>query len=192
MLPLHILRRYHFTFLIRHPRRAIPSYYRCCVPPLSAATGFDHFRADEAGYRELRVFLEFLLEKGVVRREELCVVDADDLLDAPEAVMRRYCEAVGFDFRMGMLRWGVGGDGCGEKFDKWRGFHEDAIGSVGLRPRGKVSFCFCFCFFVFIVGFVGSGGCEGANVVAVCRSRKSRRRRSIRGGCRSMGRRGQT
>ncbi|KAI5851121.1 P-loop containing nucleoside triphosphate hydrolase protein [Morchella snyderi] len=136
VLPLHILRGFQFTFLIRHPRRAVPSYYRCCMPPLAAITGFDYFRPDEAGYRELRVFFEFLLERGVVRRDELCVVDADDLLDAPEDVMRAYCAAVGLDFRVGMLRWGEGGEGC-EKFDKWKGFHEDAIGSVGLSPRGK-------------------------------------------------------
>lgn len=137
VLPLDILHRFHFTFLIRHPFRAIPSYYRCCVPPLSATTGFTHFRADEAGYRELRAFLEFLLRAGVVARDELCVVDADDLLGSPREVVARYCDVVGLDYCDRMLGWGEGGDGCA-RFDKWRGFHEDAIGSSGLRPRAKV------------------------------------------------------
>lgn len=134
VIPLHILRTFQFTFLIRHPRRAIPSYYRCTRPPLSDTTGFTYFLPEEAGYRELRLLLEFLLEQRVVRRDELCVLDADDLLDEPEAAVRRYCERVGLNYRQSMLRWNDGG--C-EEFDKWKGFHEDAIGSVGLVKREK-------------------------------------------------------
>ncbi|SPQ22748.1 9be7ff2c-00ce-4db7-9790-18a4e62b706e [Thermothielavioides terrestris] len=68
VIPLEVLRKFHFTFLIRHPRRAIPSYYRCTVPPLSARTGFHQFIPAEAGYDELRRLFDYLLQEGVISR----------------------------------------------------------------------------------------------------------------------------
>src|SRR6218665_3503179 len=62
VLPLSILKRFQFAFLIRNPRKAVPSYYRCCIPPLHEMTGFKYFMPNEAGYRELRVLFEYLLE----------------------------------------------------------------------------------------------------------------------------------
>lgn len=66
VLPLETLKKYHFTFLIRHPRRGIPSYYRCCIPPLDEVTGFKNFMSNEAGYLELRVLFDYLKEQGLV------------------------------------------------------------------------------------------------------------------------------
>ncbi|KAL7269239.1 hypothetical protein RUND412_008105 [Rhizina undulata] len=139
VIPLSLLHDYHFTFLIRHPRRAIPSYYRCTIPPLSKTTGFDYFLPSEAGYRELRLFFDYVRSKGIVDNGEieLCVIDADDLLNDPEAVMKKYCESVGLEFTSAMLKWEEK-----EKereaelaFEKWKGFHEDAIKSSGLKAR---------------------------------------------------------
>ncbi|RPB06222.1 hypothetical protein L873DRAFT_1661324 [Choiromyces venosus 120613-1] len=137
VIPLSTLENYHFTFLIRHPRRAIPSYYRCTIPPLSEKTGFNYFLPSEAGYRELRVFFDYLRAKGLIGGKggaELCLIDADDLLDHPKEVMQKYCESVGLEFNESMLMWEEGG--C-NSFDKWKGFHEDAIESKGLKPRDK-------------------------------------------------------
>jgi hypothetical protein len=64
VLPASLLGTFHFTFLIRHPRRAVPSYFRCTVPPLDAVTGFTHFMPSEAGYVELRRLFEYLLARG--------------------------------------------------------------------------------------------------------------------------------
>ncbi|CUS08919.1 unnamed protein product [Tuber aestivum] len=139
VIPLSILKNYHFTFLIRHPRRAIPSFYRCTIPPLSEKTGFSYFLPSEAGYHELRVLFDYLCAKGLVGGKdgaELCLIDADDLLDHPNEVVQKYCESVGLEFDESMLMWEEGS--CGG-FDKWKGFHEDAIRSKGLKPReGKV------------------------------------------------------
>lgn len=66
VIPLPLLRQFHFTFLIRHPSRAIPSYYRCTVPPLSARTGFHNFMPSEAGYDELRRLFDYLLQVGII------------------------------------------------------------------------------------------------------------------------------
>ncbi|KAF8254026.1 hypothetical protein K440DRAFT_648670 [Wilcoxina mikolae CBS 423.85] len=135
VVPLSRLRDFHFTFLIRHPKRSIPSYYRCTRPPLSELTGFHHFLAEEAGYRELRAVFDYLRATGVVTEENMFVLDADDLLENPEEAIRRYCGNVGIEFRPEMLSWDKG-KGC-EAFEKWKGFHEDAIGSDGLKKREK-------------------------------------------------------
>ncbi|KAG7290958.1 hypothetical protein NEMBOFW57_000964 [Staphylotrichum longicolle] len=161
VIPLPLLRKFHFTFLIRHPRRAIPSYYRCTIPPLSAKTGFHHFMPSEAGYDELRRLFDYLVAEGVVfhpspspssdqqenqtngtdsppsRGFKVTVIDADDLLDKPAEVIRAFCADVGIDYHDGMLRWGdeEGQRLAVEAFEKWNGFHDDAIGSTGLRAR---------------------------------------------------------
>lgn len=149
MVPLALLRKFHFAFLIRHPRRAIPSYYRCTIPPLSSKTGFHSFMPSEAGYDELRRLFDYLRAEGVVGGEDggavpVTVVDADDLLDKPAEVIRAFCEAVGVDYTDRMLRWDdeEGQRMAVEAFEKWNGFHDDAIGSTGLKARthGAVSF----------------------------------------------------
>ncbi|EWC44445.1 hypothetical protein DRE_06813 [Drechslerella stenobrocha 248] len=171
VLPLSVLKQFQFAFLIRNPRKAVPSYYRCCIPPLNDMTGFKYFMPNEAGYRELRALFDYLLEEGVIEhplkgnmgsatndangnahangaretngakqtngsagtKYRACVIDADDLLDHPKEIVQRFCEMVGLDFDESMLEWNAN-KGC-ESFDKWKGFHEDAIGSSGLRPR---------------------------------------------------------
>ena len=139
VLPLSILSKFHFTFLIRHPRRAIPSYYRCTIPPLSHTTGFHSFLPSEAGYDEVRRFFDYLRATHLIGTDAvpITVVDADDLLDHPAEVLRAYCEAVGVDFQEGMLKWGDADNKreAERAFEKWNGFHEDAIGSSELKPR---------------------------------------------------------
>lgn len=138
VLPRDILRQFQYTFLIRHPRRSIPSYYRCTVPPLDAVTGFYDFDPAEAGYDELRRFFDYVLSEGLVDRENLVVIDADDLLDDPESVLRAYCERVGLEFCPGMLNWSEEDTRFAqEKFAKWDGFHNDALRSSSLKPRSQ-------------------------------------------------------
>ncbi|KAF4951816.1 hypothetical protein FGADI_7186 [Fusarium gaditjirri] len=136
VLPLEVLKQFQFTFLIRHPRRAIPSYYRCTVPPLDEVTGFYDFMPNEAGYKELVRFFDFLIKENIVDKDNLVVVDADDLLDNPEKTIRLYCEKTGIDFKPEMLEWND--EDCNYAtiaFQKWNGWHNDAIKSSALRPR---------------------------------------------------------
>ncbi|KAF5635523.1 branched-chain-amino-acid aminotransferase 2 [Fusarium sp. NRRL 25303] len=136
VLPLEVLKQFQFTFLIRHPRRAIPSYYRCTVPPLDEVTGFYDFMPNEAGYRELVRFFDFLIKENIVDKDNLVVIDADDLLDNPEKTIRLYCEKTGIDFKPEMLEWND--EDCNYAtiaFQKWNGWHNDAIKSSALRPR---------------------------------------------------------
>ncbi|RYP91012.1 hypothetical protein DL770_002842 [Monosporascus sp. CRB-9-2] len=148
VLPLDTLKKFHFTFLIRHPRRAIPSYYRCCVPPQSEVTGFDHFMPNEAGYAELVRLFDYLREQKVVGpampgepkgegEVSVTVVDADDLLDHPKEVIEAFCKETGIDYNPDMLTWDDPDNQqyvC-DVFAKWNGFHNDAINSTKLTAR---------------------------------------------------------
>lgn len=167
VVPEALLSRFHFTFLIRHPRSSIPSYYRCTLEPLRAMTGWEHFDPAEAGYSELRRFFDYVREKGLVgpkmagstagnvngtngtnngvhghtteNEVEICVIDADDLLDDPYGTIEAYCKSVGIPYSERMLKW----DDDDQKravaqFESWKGFHEDAIYSNELKPRAHV------------------------------------------------------
>jgi hypothetical protein len=150
VVPAEILKQFHFTFLIRHPRHSIPSYYRCTVPPLDKVTGFYDFMQSEAGFDELRRVFDFLVENkqvgptragqhGELKDGEvsITVIDADDLLDDPEGIVSAYCKEVGIKYDPQMLNWDTEEDHQRAKdaFEKWNGFHNDAINSTSLKPR---------------------------------------------------------
>jgi hypothetical protein len=150
VLPIEVLQRYHFTFLIRHPRRSVPSFWRCTVPPLEQVTGFSPFSPSEAGYSELRRLFDYLKDANLIgptragkgepgRADEVAitVVDADDLLDNPDRVIRAFCNEVGVDYSPSMLQWGDEESQTLAKglFGKWEGFHDDVLESQSLRPR---------------------------------------------------------
>ncbi|KAI8634574.1 P-loop containing nucleoside triphosphate hydrolase protein [Xylariaceae sp. FL1651] len=150
VVPLEILKKYHWAFLIRHPRRGIPSYFRCCSPPLDEVTGWSHFLPSEAGYVELRRLFDYLREQQLVgpsiagetngsKKDEISitVLDADDLLDHPEACVRAFCKETGIPFSPDMLEWGDEENQkyVSDAFAKWIGFHNDAINSKALTAR---------------------------------------------------------
>ncbi|TVY19382.1 hypothetical protein LARI1_G002319 [Lachnellula arida] len=150
VVPAEILKQFHFTFLIRHPRHSIPSYWRCTIPPLDKVTGFYNFMPAEAGYDELRRVFDFLRKEnqvgpaiagqhGELKNGEvsITVIDADDLLDDPEAIIKAYCAEVGIDYTPKMLVWDTeeAHQRARDAFEKWKGFHDDAINSTSLKPR---------------------------------------------------------
>ncbi|KFY35038.1 hypothetical protein V494_06257 [Pseudogymnoascus sp. VKM F-4513 (FW-928)] len=151
VVPEEILKKFHFTFLIRHPRSSIPSYFRCTIPPLNKVTGFYNFDPSEAGYDELRRVFDFLKSRGHVGpaiageyegnlpkgQVSITMIDADDLLDNPNGIIEAYCKEVGMDYDPCMLNWDTEEDHAQAKraFEKWRGFHNDAIESCSLKPR---------------------------------------------------------
>lgn len=169
VIPGELLRQFHFTFLIRDPHYSIPSYYRCTIPPLDKITGFYQFYPSEAGYDEVRRVFDYLVSSGVVgptfasappsptrgsngikgvngvdksdKQLDICVIDADDLLDNPKQMIEAYCQTVGLEFTPDMLHWEdeENQTRAKEAFEKWRGFHEDAIDSTELRARTHVS-----------------------------------------------------
>jgi Sulfotransferase domain len=160
VVPSEILKQFHFTFLIRHPRHSIPSYYRCTIPPLDKVTGFYDFMPSEAGYDELRRVFDFLVENkqvgpavagqhGDLKDGEvsITVIDADDLLDNPDGIFSAYCKEIGINYDAQMLNWDTAEDHQRAKdaFEKWDGFHNDAINSTSLKPRDSAHVSPCVC-----------------------------------------------
>ncbi|KAK2762103.1 hypothetical protein FQN54_001110 [Arachnomyces sp. PD_36] len=155
VVPTELLSKFHFAFLIRDPHYSIPSYYRCTIPPLDEMTGFYEFHESESGYDEVRRVFDYLRKANLVgpghanhntpnetstsspKGVEICVVDADDLLDNPAGIIKKFCESVGYPYDPDMLNWDSPEDHeiAKEAFEKWKGFHEDAIDSSGLEPR---------------------------------------------------------
>jgi len=71
----------------------------------------------------------------------ICVIDADDLLDNPAEIIEAYCQTVGLDYSPEMLHWEDDDNQkrAREAFEKWNGFHNDAMESTELRARTHVS-----------------------------------------------------
>ena len=114
----------------------------------------------EAGYDELRRVFDYLVSLNHVgparagHAEDLkdgevsiTVIDADDLLDNPEGVIRAYCKEVGIEFTPKMLVWDTEEEhqAAKEAFEKWKGFHEDAINSSSLKPRDAAHVSLVYC-----------------------------------------------
>lgn len=157
VMPREIQERFHWAFLIRDPHFSVPSYFRCTIPPLDKVTGFYNYSPLEAGYDELRRHFDFLRREGLIgprvatrsdlnledeskikeTTDEICVIDADDMLDAPAATIEAFCNSVGLPYTPEMLIWDTPEDykvAC-DAFEKWRGFHNDAIESSSLVAR---------------------------------------------------------
>jgi hypothetical protein len=158
VMPRALQEQFHWAFLIRDPHYSVPSYLRCTIPPLSEVTGFHNYDPLEAGYDELRRHFGYLRETGLVgprvatRPElsasdkaqgiEICVIDADDMLDEPAKTIEAFCGSVGLPYKPEMLCWDTEEEHAVARnaFEKWRGFHNDAIESKALVQRAHVSF----------------------------------------------------
>ena len=92
----------HHTFLIRTPKKAVPSYYRLCYP--GSPTGFEYWDPDEAGYAEERKLFDYLRSQGL----DPLVIDSEDLLKDPAGIMEMWCQDSQIPFEERMLSWGEG------------------------------------------------------------------------------------
>ena len=104
------------TFLIRHPAEAIASHF-ALHPGL---------RRDEVGFAWLAEIYDAVTDAtGVLP----VVIDAADLVAAPEETVRAYCEAVGIPFVAGALSWRPGMDQAWQRTSRW---HETAGRTSGF------------------------------------------------------------
>jgi hypothetical protein len=162
VIPFEWLRKFHFTFLIRHPALSIPSYYRCTISPKSDRTGVTRYSAADTGYKELRELFDYLRSSGVVgpsiagrsaayssaaeirsseqlESVDICIVDASDLLPRPEDTVQQYCPTTGLPYSgLKMLTWDApeGKTRAREAFSTWEGLHENAI-FCGIAESGQ-------------------------------------------------------
>ena len=86
------------------------------------------------------------MTNGHSTKVDICVVDADDLLDNPNGVIEAFCKSVGIEYNDRMLNWESEEDQkyAMDAFAKWTGFHEDALHSSSLKPRTHVGGCLRF------------------------------------------------
>lgn len=84
---------------------------------------------------------------------EICVIDADDLLDNPSGIIEAFCKSTGIQYDPEMLKWDNEEDHrlAKEAFEKWKGFHEDAIDSTELKARTHVS-----CLYLYLYLYLSS------------------------------------
>ncbi|XP_071491684.1 uncharacterized protein [Diadema antillarum] len=132
---------YRHTFLIRHPAKVFLS--------------FQNF-LNKFPNKLLRLELRTILPKGLVYQElftlmkhtidnlgqKPIVIDADDLMDNPEEVLRMYCKAIGIPFNQDMTRWRR----CKKDLSEWTyskrlmfvnkvmGQYDRAFSTPGLDP----------------------------------------------------------
>ncbi|KAA2261463.1 sulfotransferase family protein [Solihabitans fulvus] len=111
------------TFIIRHPREVIPSHF-ALHPGLTR---------DEVGFARLH---ELYLAVVDATGAEPVVVDADDLVTQPEAVVRAYCERVGLPFDADRLSWQPRMPEEWRKTERW---HLDA-GQTGAFVRTETAY----------------------------------------------------
>ncbi len=94
------------------------------------------FYPRDIGYHELRLVFDFLRDHG--DRQNIVVIDADDLLAEPSATIRAYCEKVGIEFDGNMLSWGDDKEDqrrAKQLFEKYKAYHVDVLESKGLVPN---------------------------------------------------------
>jgi hypothetical protein len=122
MLSVDFLKRCKHTFILRTPEKSVPSLCRmdfACKP---------EFIHDGIGYPDLQVLFEFLTELTGARPP---LIEADDLLKEPRAIMRMYCEsAIDDRFEPSMLEWKAERV---DAFDKWASWHDEAQYSTGFN-----------------------------------------------------------
>ena len=110
------VRGFRNTFLIREPRYVLDSLSKM----------WPDFTFEEAGYEEQHRLFGYTVEEG----QEPVVVDAQDLSEDPEGIVRAYCEAVGAPFVPEALSWKPREV---PEWQMWEGWHDDAQQSTGIE-----------------------------------------------------------
>ncbi len=88
---------FQHTFLVRHPRQVLPSYYNK-MPDLTF---------EECGYEALLGMFNKVVE---LTGQIPVVINADDLISSSEDIVQKYCSKVGIPFVEKALNWDPPGD----------------------------------------------------------------------------------
>lgn len=117
----------HFThaFLIRDPAKTITSMFN----------KWPDFDEGEVGFPEQRALFDLLtaLNNGTTPP----VIDSDDLLEDPEAMTEKFCDAVQIPFIKDALTWEPGGDPSAHSWWDGGSFHANLAQSTGLKPQAR-------------------------------------------------------
>ena len=151
LLPTSLLHAFQFVFLIRNPSASIPSLYRCFIPPLSEKTDERTLDPRELGYRETRLLFDYLYPPALrspyspfsttstngAPDTRPILIDADDLLSHPDSILPSVCTRLALPYSSSMLSWSRPEDQAHAEslFEKFAGYHEDALKSTGLKGK---------------------------------------------------------
>ncbi|MEM7337094.1 MAG: sulfotransferase family protein [Actinomycetota bacterium] len=117
----------HFvhSFLIRHPAKTLTSMLK----------NWPDFHRSETGFIEQRELFDRLTERHGTPPP---VIDSDDLLADPAAVVEAWSRAVGIDYKPEALSWEPG---ARDEVSWWDGgsFHDNLRGSDGLKPQPRTA-----------------------------------------------------
>ncbi|CAG8774481.1 26164_t:CDS:2, partial [Racocetra persica] len=91
------------TFLIRNPKKSVRSLYKAAtfIFNKSPELGYKGFDKSLVGLRESKQIFDLLKDLN----KQLIVVDADDLINDPERVLKKYCELIGEEYKEEMIHW---------------------------------------------------------------------------------------
>ncbi|XP_072046711.1 uncharacterized protein [Amphiura filiformis] len=140
---------YRHTFLIRNPTKLTLSQRRISKKlfPLPE----DEFSLLKIPlifrdwYEPMLDFIQYLKDKNIEKNP--IIIDADDLQDYPQSIVRQYCEALGIPYSDRLLRWPAG-NGCVK--NTWLvsklalqgneiiGFYKSALASTKFEPSKPV------------------------------------------------------
>ena len=95
---------YQHTFIIRKPVKALLSYHKVVnsYPHHTEEVSVKYGLSKGLAYKELYDLYEHICK---TTGKKPIIIDADDLCQNPEAVLRRYCKAIGVKFSKSMLSW---------------------------------------------------------------------------------------
>lgn len=116
------LSHFRHSFLIRDPAKVLPSMF----------DKWPGFLVEETGYAEQHKLFELI--KNAYGTPP--VIDADDLVDHPDATVRAYCEAVDIPFISEALSWESGKRKEISWYDKGS-WHGNLKASTGLKPQNN-------------------------------------------------------
>lgn len=116
-----LLRTLTHTFLIREPEKTINSYYAMKA----------NFSFGELGYGNLLDLYDAL---GKEKLSLTDVIDADELVIDPAAVIGNYCRRTGIAFDPASLSWKPGENGLWRRTQQW---HEAVSNSTGFTTADR-------------------------------------------------------
>ena len=119
------LSNFRHSFLIRNPAKTVTSMFK----------HWPDFDIRETAFGEQRELFDKLTD---IHGSPPPVIDSDDLLADPHAMVSKWCDAVDIAFIPEALSWEPGPR---DEVSWWDGgsFHENLRGSDGLKPQPKTS-----------------------------------------------------
>lgn len=119
------LAQFTHAFLIRDPAKTITSMY-------DKWPDFDEL---EVGFPEQRALFDLLT--AIDGGKAPTVIDSDDLLENPEAVVEAFCDGVGIPHLPQALSWEPGGDPSAHSWWDGGSFHANLAKSTGLKRQAR-------------------------------------------------------